>query len=205
MFTAPVIPAPADIPPSNAPSAAVRGVVPWRRLRHRMPDQDRWRRAVDMMNRITRSEVSGIRYSAGTDGVGPAAIARETASTTSRASQPVITMPPVSSASGRSIDSRSVTAGNSRIADSSAMVPESDSAHAAPSGAGCIVKSEWLVEVHALGWVRRQRFKAVTGPRMGGHGDRHSPAVSTATRHSSSCPSRAGESTFSSRCALTTK
>ena len=40
---------------------------------------------------------------------------------------------PVSSASGRSIESRSVTAGKPRIDDSSEIVPESDSTQAASS------------------------------------------------------------------------
>jgi len=61
------------------------------------------------------------------------AMARATAATTSRASRPVMTIPPVSSASGRSIESRSVIAGNPMIVDSSAIVPESERTQAAPS------------------------------------------------------------------------
>ncbi len=46
-------------------------------------------------------------------------------------SSPVIMIEPVSSASGRSIESRSVTAGKPRIDDSSEIVPQSESTQAA--------------------------------------------------------------------------
>ena len=100
------------------------------KIHPRIPIRSWCRVAVETMNETVRQEVSSIRYSAGASAAAASSRRVSTSRTLSVISDgrtPAVTIDPVSNASGRSMKSRSVTAGKPSMLDSSLIVPLSES------------------------------------------------------------------------------